>query len=542
MNSMRSLICMLAMLPCAFNGCSERDADSGLPSSSEKVRAELSELPNHALMDLLSISKLPSGSMPLSDNSPELIRAQQALTVLQERGLGIKEINALIFMIKTYDCAAVRDVMLSISKPVYPSKATPSELAVTDELLRLVPPMLFRLEHSSPGEYVVMATARMIQHPDSVWSESDTDWPEIPYRNRAVVYGLLMALSDERVAVREEVASALTAVSANDPNLAPGVVAALEQQIEKERKQVRNDETESTIRTMTLAQDEINKRIQLYLDKGGKIVEPDAWPPTKDTDADFGFFPYSNEMRAEARKMSSEEIMELLRSPYPEEMLLYEQEYERRDSAFSILRQRGLTAANVKEIVEQGLASVDPRVIYSGLWHPVYSSTATAEEKAVTDELLRLLPPKLEQDRVSPTLVVELLFGIIQHDYKTWDAARAADNWPEIPYRNSEILAVLLKALVHPHWYVRQEAARYLGPVGANDPDRAAVVLRAIEEQLERETAENYDNEEYKAQVLQTMQSAGEEIVRDVETYLSRGGNLKDSEAWLEAWAALPKR
>lgn len=215
----------------------------------------------------------------------------------------------------------------------------------------------------------------------------------------------------------------------------------------------------------------------------------------QEKDLDFGYPPEFQRVRAAVRQLSREEQMDLLRTPFPKGYFPGPLEVEQRQYAFSALRMSGLTVSEVRELI--GLAatnelSIHPLTVFSGIWGPVYESSATDEQKAITDELLKLLISLLEDKPSVSSYVVECMFRMANLPQKPPQVARQDQGSirPEIPYRNLEVVTILLDILQHhPSPYVRQDAARGLGVVGANDPDLALRVIKALEKQIPKEEA-----------------------------------------------------
>ncbi|MBI3119302.1 MAG: hypothetical protein HYZ00_11480 [Candidatus Hydrogenedentes bacterium] len=210
-------------------------------------------------------------------------------------------------------------------------------------------------------------------------------------------------------------------------------------------------------------------------------------------------------------------------------------ELMRSQQAFSILARDGFTAEEVRKIVDLAVtgSSIHPLTIFAGLADPVYASTATPEQLAAIDELLEILPPLLEEEKPWPSYAVEAMFRMVHHDLTTQDEAEREGVWPEVPYRNAEAIEKLLEALQHQYYFTREEAARGLAAVGANDPDLALQIVRALEQQIEVEKDSlDYDNEQRRQAVIHGMILSREDIIQDIREFMRRGGEVADPAMW----------
>src|SRR5690606_7741684 len=142
-----------------------------------------------------------------------------------------------------------------------------------------------------------------------------------------------------------------------------------------------------------------------------------------------------------------------------------------------------------------------------------------------------ILPPHLDGGYKS--FAVEGLSCMVSHSYDTETQAKEQGVWPEIPYRNSDVIELLVRALRDDRFPVAASVARYLGTVGANDPDLAAGVIAAIDEQLARDLPMDIETERMMNEnAMWTLRSAKLRIMQDVEEFLARGGQLAEPEVW----------
>jgi hypothetical protein len=261
--------------------------------------------------------------------------------------------------------------------------------------------------------------------------------------------------------------------------------------------------------------------------------------------SDEGFPSYLKEIRSELREQSREELMDLICTAFSPGSMPDKKEIERRQHAFIILRNRGLTVPEVRRLIEQatdGSLAIHRLSVFSGIHGPVYESTATAEEKAITDELIRILLPLLEEKPPLPQYAVEALFRMINQRDKFVDSEsgdQRTKTLHELPYRNADILKILLENLRHESLYVREEVVRKLASAGGNDPDAALSVIKALDKQKKYEAATTeYANEQKRQNILRRIDSARDVIIRDVETFLRYGGSLAGPEAWTSYMAS----
>lgn len=95
------------------------------------------------------------------------------------------------------------------------------------------------------------------------------------------------------------------------------------------------------------------------------------------------------------------------------------------------------------------------------------------------------------------------------------------------------MLAILVEVLHHDMSTVRQSAARALGAVGANDPNSAPMVIKALDGQAAQEAiSKDYADEQHRRLVTSALKNARQKIIQNVRRYLEIGGKLADPDAF----------
>jgi len=222
--------------------------------------------------------------------------------------------------------------------------------------------------------------------------------------------------------------------------------------------------------------------------------------------------PLSEEEKEQIRNLSRELKFEVIRKG------------DRLQAQFAFVQvlREGYNDDDIRTLLE--IRGALDRTIVEGLCKVKYEKAATDDEKRRIDYLVDLLA---ERAREGDALAVNGLGRLIMRSH-----SHEVDHGQDItvsglPYANRRVTDILLECLRHESYHVRLAAAKWLGTVGANEPDRSDEIIAQLQDQLEKEeTVGGYSEAHSRVTTLYQMRAAIRRIEQRLTSIEQRKADL----------------